>query len=313
MLVDWLGQAVHITTDKDGRYALGEAMRKRAALMSMIDTAIYRVWLASIAVVALASWAAAQDDPTAILFPYDRVGNIDRGKCREPSGLVFHPGRGTLFAVGDKGDICEMTTDGAPVQAVDLGSFDLEGIAVVPATGLLYVAVEGEERILEVDPRGLVVRRTFDIRRTYGGKSLLKKGGEGIEGIAFVADESHPEGGTFYVANQAHDLAAEEDVSAIFQIELPLRSSSGDAKVGIVRFFGTGIGDMSGLCYDAKTEVLYIISDAHNGIFLARTSGVLLKGYALPEFGQEGIAFDGWGNAYIARDSGGIIKYAPRD
>jgi uncharacterized protein YjiK len=281
--------------------------------MASKDTATCRLLWALIAVVALVRCTAAEDGPTAILFPYDRVGNIDQIKFRAPSGLAFHPGRGTLFVVGDKGDLCEMETNGALVQAVDLGKLDLEGIAVDPATGLLYLAVEGEERILEVDPQGLELRRTFDIRRTYGGKSLIKKGREGIEGIVFVADESHPEGGVFFIANQAHDLAAEEDISAIFQVALPLRSGKGDAQVSIERFFVTGISDMSGLAYDAKTEVLYIISDSNNSIFLARTSGVLLKGYALPEFDQEGIAFDANGNAYIARDSGGIIRYAPRD
>lgn len=281
--------------------------------MARKNPAICQLLWALIAVTALVRCAAAEDDPTAILFPYDRVGNIDQIKFRAPSGLAFHPGRGTLFVVGDKGDLCEMQTDGALVQAVDLGKLDLEGIAVDPSTGLLYLAVEGKERILEVDPQGLELRRTFDIKRTYGGKSLLKKGSEGIEGIVFVADESHPEGGLFYIANQARDREAAEDIAAIFQVELPLRSGKGDARVSIERFFVTGISDMSGLAYDAKTQVLYIISDSNNSIFLARTSGVLLKGYALPEFDQEGIAFDASGNVYIARDSGGIIRYAPRD
>ncbi len=34
------------------------------------------------------------------------------------------------------------------------------------------------------------------------GKMILKPGGQGIEGIMFVPDSRHPEGGTFSVTNQ---------------------------------------------------------------------------------------------------------------
>lgn len=36
-------------------------------------------------------------------FPGDVIGNIERSSFREPSGIVFHPARKTLFVVGDEG------------------------------------------------------------------------------------------------------------------------------------------------------------------------------------------------------------------
>lgn len=42
--------------------------------------------------------------------------NIGQVVFDEPSGIVFHAQRGTLFVVGDEGDIGEFQTDGRLVQ-----------------------------------------------------------------------------------------------------------------------------------------------------------------------------------------------------
>ena len=44
------------------------------------------------------SYNLAGADPLELIFPYDYKGNIDKVKFNEPSGLVFHPARGTIFA-----------------------------------------------------------------------------------------------------------------------------------------------------------------------------------------------------------------------
>ena len=46
--------------------------------------------------------------------------DIDKTRVEEPSGIVYHAGRGTLFVVGDEGKIYEMKTDGTPVNQRDL-------------------------------------------------------------------------------------------------------------------------------------------------------------------------------------------------
>ncbi|RKY71532.1 MAG: hypothetical protein DRP97_01915 [Candidatus Latescibacterota bacterium] len=51
-------------------------------------------------------------DPLDILFFYHWVGDIDRVHFNEPSGIVFHPRRGTLLVVGDEGDVCEIRKGG---------------------------------------------------------------------------------------------------------------------------------------------------------------------------------------------------------
>jgi hypothetical protein len=248
-------------------------------------------------------------DPPDNPFSHQWIGNIDQVDFNEPSGIVFHPGRETLFVVGDDGDICEIHTDGTLVKQNRIRSADFEGITCDPSTGLLYIAIEGEEKIIEVDPEDLGVLREFAIDRTFRGALVLKAGGQGIEAITFVADSNHPQGGTFFVTNQGFDLDNNEDPSAIFELEVPLRpGSASDTVAKVVRYFSVGVIDLSGLFYDAISGHLYVVSDATNTLFEVTRQGKIVQAYAFPGENQEGIAVDANGFLYIAQDSGGIIK-----
>ncbi|MBT4496283.1 MAG: hypothetical protein HOC74_01090 [Gemmatimonadetes bacterium] len=268
------------------------------------------VLLVIVILLPMAAWGGNPTDPLAIVFPYQWGGSIEKGEFNEPSGLVFHPGRGTLFAVGDNGDLGEFGLDGKVVKTQHLGDLDLEGVTCDPATGLLYLIVEGEEKVLEVEPESFAVKREFVLEREFEGKEIMKEGGQGIEGITFAPDARHPEGGVFYIANQAFDLdAVEGDLSAICEVVLPLRSRKDGGTVGISRYFIPGVIDLSGLHYDAETVLIYAISDSRNVFLLVRPGGEVVRSYALPERDQEGIAVDADGVLYITRDSGGIVKY----
>ncbi len=247
-----------------------------------------------------------QETLSRIVFPNQWRGDIDKAKFNEPSGICWHARRGTLFLVGDEGDICEITTEGALVKQKRIRPADFEGITHDPATGLLYVAIEEAESVLEVHPETFEVHREFAIPRTFEGKTLLKAGGEGFEAITFVPDATHAEGGLFHVANQAFTLTDEQDISAIFQVELPLRSPAGEAT--ITGYFSPGVIDLSGLHYDPKTDRLCVISDATNILLEYSRTYELLSVYAFPGDNQEGITVDAEDHIYIAQDTGGIIK-----
>ncbi len=163
--------------------------------------------------------------PPSIVFPYQWVGDIDKAKFNEPSGICWHSRRKTLFVVGDEGDICEIKTDGTLIKQENIRHLDFEGITHDPSSGLLYIAVEGAESIVQMNPSTFEVLQEFSLPRTFDGKTVLRADDQGIEAITFVPDPDHPEGGTFYVANQALTLTDEHDVSAIFEVELPLRSN----------------------------------------------------------------------------------------
>jgi len=250
--------------------------------------------------------------PASVVFPYKWVGLIDRDRLNEPSGIVYHAARQTLFAVGDEGDIIEMRTDGAAVaQAVLRKGADLEAITFDPSTGLIYVAVEGDEHILEVDPQTLKVVREFAIDRTFDGSVRLRSDGNGIEGMCFVPDADHPEGGTFFIANQAFSLNDPEDTSALCRVELPLRTGDKDQSQlqgRIIEYTAMPIIDMAGMHHDDATGHLFIACDSDNVLMEVAKDGTILRTWAFPGNDQEGIAVDAEGNLYIAQDSGGILK-----
>jgi uncharacterized protein YjiK len=241
----------------------------------------------------------------SVVFPYEWVGDIDQIEFNEPSGICWHAQRGTLFVVGDEGDLCEIKPDGELVSSKHIRDADFEGITYDPATGLLYLAIE-EEAILEVDPGTLDVMREFSLPRDFQGKTRLRAGGEGLEGITFVPDPQHAEGGLFYVANQAFTLDDPEDISAIFEVEVPLRTRRG--KPRITGCTMPGIIDLSGLNYDATTDRILAISDATNLILEYSRDMDLLSVQAFPGDNQEGVTVDPAGYIYIAQDTGGILK-----
>ena len=249
-----------------------------------------------------------------VALPYHWLGNISRAGIAEPSGITHHPMRRSLFVADDSGSIWEIdATDGGLVQSKAVNGRDLEGVTVNPATGLLYVAVEDEEAILEIDPGTLAVRREFEITRDFEGRQLLKKGGMGIEAIVFVPDASHREGGTFWVGNQSFSLKPQGEPSVVCEVVVPLRSSQARKAVGtIVRFYEMDFIDISGLAYDGRADCLVLISDTTNLLVELKQDGTVLSRYLLPGDEQEGVVLDGLGYLYIAQESGEVIKWADR-
>jgi len=244
-------------------------------------------------------------------LPCERLGVLELRSVREPSGVCYHSGRKTLFVVDDSGVICECTTAGEIVRQKHLGNLDFEGITHDPATGWLYVAVEGPDSILEVHPETLEARREFAVPRSVNGRTLLKEGGQGLEAIAFVPDPLHPHGGTFLVANQGMNLQKKsQDVSGIFEVEAPVRAEGKAQPDGarIVRFFLPELTDIAGLWYDSAQDIVYAVSDSEDRVVAFTRTGRRLQSWSLPGVNQEGIAVDANGCMYIAQDSGGVLK-----
>lgn len=248
----------------------------------------------------------------SIRFPYEWLdvqgygGDIDQQNFVEPSGICFHPQRKTLFVVSDEGEIAEIETDGTPVFNQKIPG-DLEGITVNPQSGLLYIVYEGRDVILEFDPDKKEVIRKFPMNREFEGDPnfLQKQEGcydNGIESIAFVSDENHPEGGTFYIGNQW-------DPQCIMEVLVPLKSSQTEtAEARIIRVLPFKIDDPAAMYYDSKTGLLNVVSDADNILVEITLEGKLVNEYAFLGDNQEGITLDDKGYLYIAQDSGGILK-----
>jgi uncharacterized protein YjiK len=251
-------------------------------------------------------------DSPSIRFPYLWLdvqgygGDIDKQHILEPSDICYHPQRKTLFVVSDEGMVAEIGKDGSPLANWEIKG-DLEGITVNPRTGLLYIAVEGDDVILEFDRDRGEVTRKFPLRREFeGNPNFLQKQTDsydnGIESIVFVPDDKHPEGGTFYVGNQW-------DPSMIVEVFIPLRSSqAAEVEAKIIRVLPFKMDDPAGMYYDFETKRLNVVSDADNILVEMTLDGRLIKEYAFLGNEQEGLCRDDDGYLYIAQDSGGIIK-----
>ena len=248
-----------------------------------------------------------------VALPYNWIGSITQSQIAEPSGITYHPTRRSLFLADDSGSVHEVSLEGKLIQSGGLNERDIEGITVNPDTGLLYAAVEDDEAILELDPKDLAIQREFRIGRNYKGEQLLRKGGMGIEAIAFVPDASHPEGGTFWVGNQSFSLKAKDEPSVVCEVLVPLRSTTAKQSDGtIIRAYKMDFIDISGLAYDSQGDFLVLISDTTNLLVELKREGTILRQYLLPGDEQEGIVLDGLGYMYLAQENGEIIKLADR-
>lgn len=238
---------------------------------------------------------------------FELIETFDTAGIAEPSGIVYHTGRNALFVAGDKGDVAEYSTNGTFIRAERIRNASFEGITFNPATGLLYVAVEGTEQIIEIEPGQLRSTRVFTVDRTLGGKTVLGDGGQGLEGITFVPDADHPEGGSFFVVNQAPRLGDPEEPSALFEVNLPL--SGGTALTGtLTRQYNLEMTDLSGVFYDTGRSRFYLLSDDNNALLEVNPAGSILDTHRLLGQSQEGITLDANGVLYVAQDDGGILK-----
>jgi hypothetical protein len=224
---------------------------------------------------------------------------------KEPSGIVYHPGRNTLFVCGDEGDVAEVSLTGALLRSSHVGG-DLESITVAPNTGYLYVVREGHEIMLELDPGSFALRRRFNIQRDFGGDAeFLRRGGNWIEGLTFVPDREHPEGGTFFAVNQ-------DDPPVLVELAVPLRTlvgKFGEAKV--TRSFPMSIRPLSGLLWLPEQRLFLIPSALWRAVYVVNEHGKRVASVPIPGLMQEGIAKLPDGSFVIVQDVGGLIRWKP--
>lgn len=218
-------------------------------------------------------------------------------KVPEASGISYSKDSNTLFVVNDEGTIYELSTKGKILRKKKLGKYDLEGVAVDDKNDLLLLAVEGNDNILVLSKDKLKVKKEISIKRKYKGVKVLKKGADGIEGIALYKNK-------IYLSNQSKKLYPKDDSSVIVIVPYNLKKT----KVKIENIINHKITDISGLTF--YKDILFMISDNNNLLIQYDIKKhKIIKKYKLPrKFAQEGITFDKKGNLYIADDNGKVLK-----
>lgn len=246
--------------------------------------------------------------PTNALFPYQKAADLDAVDYHEPSGLVYHPQRKTLFVAGDQGHLTEIATNGALINRTRIEKTDFEGLTLNPDNGLLYAIVEGTDSLFEIDPATLQARRNIPLDFTFENAPLVNAQKHGIEGVAFVPGTSAADEGAFYLANQSLQTGGSQP-SLIMKIVLD--SSAGIPIGRVVSYFPLPIPDLSDLAYDPTDQTLLAISDNNNTLLRLTLSGAIVSVFPLPGQDQEALTLDPNGTLYIGEDSGYVIKYDP--
>lgn len=224
---------------------------------------------------------------------------------KEPSGIIYHPSRHSLFLIGDEGDIGEMALDGTLLRQFHLGG-DLEAITVNPSSGLLYVAREGYELIYEVRPDDFSVLRRFGIDRTWqGNPNFLKRGGDGIEGLTFVPDDTDPEGGRLWAVNQY-------DPPVLVELAIPLKTSTEKyATAKILRAIPVDPAPLSEVTWDPVHREFLVLSALWKRVAVLDADGKYERSVHVPGFMPEGLTRLPDARYAIAQDSGGVVFWKP--
>ncbi|MBN1866144.1 glycosyltransferase family 39 protein [Candidatus Sumerlaeota bacterium] len=218
------------------------------------------------------------------------------------AGVCFHPGRGTLFAVGKGGEIAETDLDGRILGQSRLDGH-LEAVAADPESGRLYVSDIENRRLIEVDPDALTAIRTYAVTRRKGSGGASQGASEAdIEGMAFVNDA-----GTIR-------LFGVEKNGSRHLIEIRLS----ETPEGVGRAEAVAIADVSRLHLDdlsvsADGKTLLAFSERDRRLFEMTADGKTIRQWGIPGDDIEALAFGADGFLYVCEESSLLAILKPSE
>jgi len=234
---------------------------------------------------------------TSLLSAHSKV-------VKEPSGIAFHPGRGTLFVVGDRGDVAELTREGKVLRSANLGGRGFEGVTIGP-NGRLFVLEEAKPPMLyELDPDSFEIKAEYKVDSKLDGERIIgNEKNKAAEGLCYV-----PEQNAFYCVNQ--------QPPRLVKLEVPLGKKDGKAKaVEVLDLSEVVDHQASDVTYDAASGH-FLVTESSGGdgpghVYELTQEGKRVRKLSLPGKRAEGLALDGSGRAFIADDAGGVLCVGP--
>lgn len=220
----------------------------------------------------------------------------------EPSGIVWHSRLAEFIIVGDEGDLCTLTSDGATATCYDVGSYDLEGVTIADVSShYVYLAVEYSPALLEFDlDTGTLTGKSWSF-----SSSMTTNSSTGVEAITFVPngessiiESSH--GGLFYVGSQYDGKIYVFDVDT---------NTSGSLSFVTSFHPKSGYTDLAGLTYLSETDTVYAGYDGNDRLVEVTPTGTYITHYEFAGTDQEGLTLipscdDGIAELVIGQDSG---------
>ena len=142
--------------------------------------------------------------------------------------------------------------------------------------------------------------------RTFEGiANYLERGSDGIEGITFRPDKSHPEGGRFFAVNQF-------DPPVLVELAVPVRTSEEQFETAtIVSAQRVKSAPLSDVLWYPPVDGFLITSALWRSVYVTDSHGIRRRSVRIPGFMQEGIAVLPDGAIVIVQDTGGLLKWMP--
>lgn len=220
------------------------------------------------------------------------------GVIQEPSGITFHPDRRTLIAVGDEGQVVELTLDGEVTASRTIGG-DLEAITADTHRKILYAVEEKEERLFLLDWETLEISSEIDLQPYVMEAGLGRDRNDGFEAIAFQPAKGTRTGDRLILGHQHHPASL-----LFFGLE------GNPPRLAFQKRVDLDIEEVAGLCLDPKEDSLWLVCDKEERIYKTDNEGVILSFFSLPGNAQEGIVFSPGGDLFVADDEGGVFRYS---
>lgn len=175
----------------------------------------------------------------------------------ELSGLCFNLDKTALLACGDQGVLKTVSFDGS---SMDFWSYpsDMEGVALDPATGDIYLAIEGKQEVhVLYAPEHAAQQVSFVVNDAVDGDYR----NSGLEAIEFYKDD------VLFVGSQrdANLWQYRNDGTLISRISLSSFAS-----------------EIAGLCYEPDADLLWVTDSRKARIFLCSVDGTVLMTYDVP-------------------------------
>ena len=179
---------------------------------------------------------------------------------------------------------------------------DLEAVTMGPFGGVLYVADEEKDRILEVNVQDLKVVRRYEL--DWSRVEPRPEEGKGnLEGLCWLPGAGGE--GRLFAVNQ-------DEPAMLMEIALE-PGGERDGRARIVRATELPVPDLAEMALAADGRTMLAFSNKLNELFEVNPEGAIGRRWHLPGREQEAIAQPADGSLYVAEGDTLLTIYPPGD